>query len=154
MTRRFFGNMALAFFNEQGNLLANSRTLNPEQRIKLFEAALDSCGLPHPTTKLKPFFAHPNILSEILRLVYNRMPKEAIHSRSQSPAFSQLQKVIGKKKRTDNSISIRVLDKQGVYPNIPISCRDAKYVIHNQYPLIICKQRNYKTGVTSQLLNG
>lgn len=26
-----------------------------------------------------------------------------------------------------------------------ISCPDAKYVVHNQYPLIICKRRNYKS---------
>jgi hypothetical protein len=44
-----------------------------------------------------------------------------------------------------SSVNIRVLGVNGVYPNIPISCSDAKYVIHNQYPLIICKQRNYKS---------
>ncbi|MBK9193589.1 MAG: hypothetical protein IPO17_01095 [Flavobacteriales bacterium] len=137
--------LPLIFFKEKAARMAHGRTLNPRQRLHLLEEALDACGLPHPAPEIKSFFTHPNILHELLTSLYNQLPDLNKIGDEYSPYLSALIRVVGKRRRSDASVNIRVLGINGMYPNIPISCSDAKYVIHNQYPLIICKQRNYKS---------
>lgn len=145
MSYRSTSTLPATFFKETATRLADSRTLNARQRMRLLEDALDSCALPHPAPEIKSFFAHPNILHELFTSIYNRLPDLHKMGEEYHPYLNTIRRAVGKHRRSETSVNIRVLGINGVYPNIPISCPDAKYVIHNQYPLIICKQRNYKS---------
>jgi hypothetical protein len=102
----------------------------------LLNYTIDLLSVPHPCEDLRRYFYEPEIVSLFLIELFNNGLRTSEERHSLSSEFQELYRKIKPPKR-NYQIRLRILDKEGSYPNLDLKRGDTEYTTINFLPILI-----------------
>lgn len=130
MISTYFDKSVVTFFQGLDQKL-QGETLSRRDSDHVLRSCLDFLGLPVPDRPLYQYFVHNQIIAFLLHqlAVKSLSPEDYSKYEHLLDAFRQV--------RFRSFVQYRELDVNGIYPNLTIARRGARYIINQGYPILI-----------------
>lgn len=141
------------FFNQIINWLNEKKNIKEQDVKKYILESFDLLEIPHPASEIEQYFFKPKILIEILTELLN---SDSLIFNDRSDLYPLLESIVNRIPRTESKYVYKfcVLAPGGLYPNQEIKRGNTRYLIQNQRPIILTKDRKYKDEqVNHSLIN-
>lgn len=133
----------ISFLKENAEKFNQKSRLTKSDLEFLFHHLIKLHSLPNPSLELRPYFLHPNIISDLFIKVFNSKYLTGDDRFELQDSFGAILNSI-EKKQSDYSIDFRILAPGGRYPSIQLERNNCKYTINNQFPILVTKNENKK----------
>jgi hypothetical protein len=131
MVTPYFDKSVVTFFQGLDQKLQRGSSLSKRDSDHVFRSCLDFLGLPVPDRPLYQYFLNSQFIAFLLhQLADKSLPPE--HYTKYDNLINTL-----RQERFRSFIQYRELDVNGIYPNLTIARRGARYIINQGYPILI-----------------
>jgi len=131
MLTTYFDNSVVAFFQGLDHRLRKGGTLSKRDSDSVFRSCLDFLGLPVPDRPLYQYFLNNQFIAFLLQQLAGKSL-----SPEDNAKYIHLVDTL-RQVRFRSFIQYRELDVNGIYPNLTIARKGARYIINQGYPVLI-----------------
>jgi hypothetical protein len=129
------------FFIESNRKFEKINLLSAKDLKYLLDKTIDLLSIPSPSKELKKHFIAPEIVQRFLIELFNSGFKTYDERNEIAKEFDKLFKKI-KVPKSEHQVKLRILDKDGYYPNCDLKRRDTEYSKLNFLPILITKYQD------------